>query len=108
MLRFAGLYELLYLLTVMTGNPRYGAAADAALRFFLASCLVPQSGLLAWGTHAQWDFYTDTWARGECLLPSTFRDVLMCTHKHCKESCIKRLSHCENCPHAKFMCGKPV
>ena len=69
----AALYQLLYLLTGMTGDPRYAAAADAALRFFLASCLVPESGLLAWGEHAQWDFREDTWAKGAPAVP--FRGV---------------------------------
>jgi len=61
------LYQLLYQLTTVTGQPRYAAAADAALTFFLASTVAPESGLLPWGAHAQWDFRRDTWARGASL-----------------------------------------
>ena len=58
------LYQLLYQLTTVTGQQRYAAAADAALTFFLASTVAPESGLLPWGAHAQWDFRRETWARG--------------------------------------------
>ena len=51
---------------MVTGQPRYAAAADAALTFFLASTVAPESGLLPWGAYAQWDFRRDTWARGTC------------------------------------------
>ena len=67
----AALYELLYHLSSITGQAQYASAADAALSFFLGSCLVPANGLLPWGAHAQWDFWTDSWARGAWTAPSS-------------------------------------
>lgn len=53
------LYRLLYTLADVTGERRYAAAADAALRFFLERCQSPATGLLAWGEHLGWDFQAE-------------------------------------------------
>jgi hypothetical protein len=50
------LYQLLYALTKITGEKRYGEAADAALKWFFENAQSPETGLLAWGEHLQWDF----------------------------------------------------
>ena len=60
------LYALLYGLSEATGEPRYAAAADAALGWFFAnarsgpdaSVEVP-TGLVAWGEHLSWDPFRD-------------------------------------------------
>lgn len=54
------LYRLLYALTTVTGEPRYAAAADAALKFFLTHCQSRETGLFAWGEHLGWDFRTES------------------------------------------------
>nr|MCU0247290.1 hypothetical protein [Bryobacter sp.] len=51
-----GLLRLLYRLTERTGDRRYAAAADDAVRWFLANCIVKETGLPAWGEHSGWDF----------------------------------------------------
>jgi hypothetical protein len=53
------LYQILYALTEVTGEPRYAAEADASLRFFFGHCQSPATGLLVWGEHAGWDFRTE-------------------------------------------------
>ncbi len=50
-----GLYRLLYAISRRTGEPRYAAAADASLAWFLANTPV-HNGLLPWGEHSGWDF----------------------------------------------------
>ena len=40
----------------LTGEPRYAAAADDYLRFFLDNCTQTATGLWPWGEHAHWDF----------------------------------------------------
>lgn len=51
-----GLYAACYALTEITGEKKYAAAADAALRFFFTRCQSPATGLMAWGEHLYWDF----------------------------------------------------
>jgi hypothetical protein len=58
------LYRLLYVLSDLTGDNRYGAAADEALRFFLAQCQSKTTGLFAWGEHLGWDFQTEAVLKG--------------------------------------------
>ena len=53
------LYQILYALTQVTGNPKYAAAADRSLKFFLESCQAPATGLYYWGEHAGWDLSTN-------------------------------------------------
>ncbi len=54
------LYQVLYGLTAVTGEPRYAREADESLRYFLKHCQSPATGLFAWGEHMGWDFRTDT------------------------------------------------
>ena len=51
----ASLYQLLYLISRDTGDPRYAEAADASLSWFLAKAPL-DNGLLPWGEHSGWDF----------------------------------------------------
>ena len=53
------LYLILYALSEVTEDPKYGVAADDALRFFFTHCQSPATGLFAWGEHIGWDFYTE-------------------------------------------------
>lgn len=53
------LYEILYALSEITGEPRYATAADEALGFFFRRCQSPATGLMAWGEHLYWDFESD-------------------------------------------------
>lgn len=53
------LYQVLYGLTAATGDPRYAEEADKALSFLLANCQSPATGLLAWGEHMSWNFFTE-------------------------------------------------
>jgi len=48
------LYSLLYLLSDMTGAPKYAQAADDALRYFWLNCQDPNTGLMCWGEHLGW------------------------------------------------------
>ena len=48
-------HQTLYALTPATGEKRYAAEADAALKWFFEHCQSPK-GLLAWGEHQGWDF----------------------------------------------------
>ncbi|MBR2884718.1 MAG: hypothetical protein IKB93_07965 [Clostridia bacterium] len=49
------LYELLYELTLLTGDKEYEEVADHALSFFLEHCIHPESGVAAWGKHTPYD-----------------------------------------------------
>lgn len=53
------LYHILYDLTEITGEDRYAAAADAALKHFFENCLSPDTGLGAWGEHISVNLYTE-------------------------------------------------
>lgn len=53
------LYRILYALTDITGDRRYGQAADDALRYFFTHCQSSVTGLFAWGEHIGWDFSTE-------------------------------------------------
>jgi len=50
--------EVLYALTGLTGDSRYAEAADAALSYYTENAPHPATGLLPWGVHAQWSFYS--------------------------------------------------
>jgi hypothetical protein len=50
-----GLWEL----SKATGNPTYGDAADAYVRFFFSHMVSPTTGLWAWGFHMSWDVLND-------------------------------------------------
>ena len=53
------LYQVLYALTKATGQRKYAAAADEALKWFFEHCQSPTTGLLAWGEHLGWDFQNE-------------------------------------------------
>ena len=53
------LYQVLYALTELTGEKRYAAEADTTLRWFFEHCQSPATGLMCWGEHMGWDFYTE-------------------------------------------------
>ncbi len=53
------LYQVLYALSVVTGDRRYAAEADKSLNWFLQHCQSPATGLFYWGEHAGWDFLTE-------------------------------------------------
>lgn len=54
-----GLYVLLRRLTAITGDPVYADEADKAIDWFFAHCQSPTTGLMAWGEHMGWDFFTE-------------------------------------------------
>jgi hypothetical protein len=60
----AGLYQLLYRLSEVTGNPKYSKAADASLAWFLAHAPMKETGLLPWGEHTGWDFRREHYDHG--------------------------------------------
>jgi len=53
------LYQILYALSKVTGDPKYARAADEALRWFFNNCRSKGTDLLAWGEHAGWDLFED-------------------------------------------------
>ena len=53
------LYQVLYQLTVITGQKRYAEEADRSLKYFFETCQSPSTGLFWWGEHAGWDLCTD-------------------------------------------------
>lgn len=57
--RDAEFLNSLYLLTKLTGDRRYGAAADAYLRDFLRYAVSPTTGLWATGAHIDYDLVLD-------------------------------------------------
>ncbi|MCX7886304.1 MAG: hypothetical protein N3B01_03475, partial [Verrucomicrobiae bacterium] len=52
------LYQILHALTKATGERRYAAEADKALKWFFENCQSPK-GLMAWGEHQGWDFHKE-------------------------------------------------
>ena len=54
------LYQILYALTELTGNPKYAAEANKTLKWFFQHCQSDHTGLMAWGEHIGWDFNTET------------------------------------------------
>ena len=50
------LYQVLYALSQISGDPKYGRQADEALRWFFDNCQSEKTGLMAWGEHLGWDF----------------------------------------------------
>lgn len=49
------IYQVLYALTTLTGEPRYAAEADRILGYFLRHCQDPRFGFYCWGEHLGWD-----------------------------------------------------
>ena len=50
--------KAMYLLSEITGTPRYAQAADAYLHYFLQNCR-KSNNLLIWGSHIYWHCYRD-------------------------------------------------
>lgn len=55
------LYYLLYELAEMTGQKRYAVEADKGIAAYATLARSVQSGLYAWGEHASYDFYSDSY-----------------------------------------------
>jgi len=53
------LYQILYALSTLAGDDAYAREADRTLTWFFEHCQSPATGLLAWGEHIGWDFYTE-------------------------------------------------
>ena len=53
------LYQILYALTEISGEKKYAAEADKALKYLFENCQHPTSGLMAWGEHMSWDLTKD-------------------------------------------------
>lgn len=49
------LYQVLYALTKLTGEPKYAAEADRVIGHFLKNCQEPKYGFYCWGEHLGWD-----------------------------------------------------
>ncbi len=56
------LLQILYKLTDLTGDKKYAKAADDALGFFFSHCQSRATGLMCWGEHLYWDFYSEACA----------------------------------------------
>lgn len=54
------LLRTMYELTIVTGDKKYAAHADAYIRFWLRNCQSPETGLMASGEHNSWDFVRET------------------------------------------------
>ena len=53
------LLRVLYVLSEITGEARYGQVADEELLWFLNNTLSPATNLLPWGEHLSWDVMRD-------------------------------------------------
>jgi hypothetical protein len=51
--------RVLYVLSGLSGNPKYAEAADAELKWFLEHAASPQTHLLSWGEHMYWNTQSD-------------------------------------------------
>ena len=58
------LYRILYELAAVCEKNSYADEADKALEYFLKNCQSPATGLMCWGEHLFWDFYTDQCGHG--------------------------------------------
>jgi hypothetical protein len=54
-----GTIRALYAATEVTGDAKYGKAADAYLDFFLENMVSEQTGIFGWGEHIFWNVYLD-------------------------------------------------
>lgn len=52
-------YQILYSLSKVTGESCYAQEADATLKWFFENCQSDVTGLMAWGEHIGWDFYSE-------------------------------------------------
>ena len=54
------LYQVLYALSEITGEDHYAIEADKTLKWFFEHCGSDATGLMPWGEHIGWDFYTES------------------------------------------------
>ncbi|HEV7301556.1 MAG TPA: hypothetical protein VGN72_19485 [Tepidisphaeraceae bacterium] len=101
------LHELLASLSESTGNPKYRDASDAAIKFLFTDTQNPETNLLLWGEHLNWDVRRDTfyytkdkskphadahepfepvapefWDRAHALAPENFRKYALGVWEH--------------------------
>ena len=50
------LYQILCVLSALTGDQKYAEDADRTLGWFLEHCAYSSTNLYAWGEHMGWDF----------------------------------------------------
>jgi hypothetical protein len=58
---YNGLYNILYKLTDITGDPKYKEEANKAIVWFFKNCQLEKTGLMPWGEHMGWDFYRENY-----------------------------------------------
>ncbi|MEW5976675.1 MAG: hypothetical protein AB1898_12805 [Acidobacteriota bacterium] len=66
-----GTIRALYGLSAVTGVPRYAAAADAYLTFFLENMVSPQTGMFGWGEHIFYNVFLDVLIGGAFTVRSS-------------------------------------
>lgn len=54
--------HILYELSAIYGNKEYEDEANKALQYFFNNCQSANTGLMCWGEHLHWNFYTDNCA----------------------------------------------
>jgi hypothetical protein len=66
------LLRVLYVLSELTGDPRYRDVADEELTWFLNNTMSPATNLLPWGEHLSWDVMLDEPIAGGTVLMHEF------------------------------------
>jgi len=66
------LLRVLYVLSELTGDPRYRDAADEELTWFLNNTMSPATNLLPWGEHLSWDVMLDEPIAGGAVVMHEF------------------------------------
>ncbi|MHB8955323.1 MAG: hypothetical protein ACYC4U_20285 [Pirellulaceae bacterium] len=66
------LLRVLYTLSELTGDARYGETADHEVRWFFEHTQSPVTGLLPWGEHLSWDVFLDQPISGSTDLTHEF------------------------------------
>ena len=67
------LYQIMYALSDVFGDPKYAREADRTLGYFLNHCQEPRWGFFCWGEHFAWDIRTDAPLKGERDIPHEFQ-----------------------------------
>jgi hypothetical protein len=67
------LYQIMYALSEITGDPKYAREADRTLGYFLNHCQEPRWGFYCWGEHFAWDVQTDAPLKSERDIPHEFQ-----------------------------------
>jgi hypothetical protein len=71
------LYQVLFALSMVTGEERYTEEADKALKWFFENCQSDVTGLMAWGEHMSWDFRTDSAFPADRMIHEYFRPWIL-------------------------------